>query len=898
MNVIKLFPTLTTSSILAFSFVLPVSAQVIPDGTTSTTVDVDGTINDGDRAGSNLFHSFQEFSVPDGGRAFFNNAADIVNIFSRVTGSNISSINGLLGANGTANLFLINPAGIIFGENASLNIGGSFYGSSADSILFPEGEFSATDLANPPLITINAPLGLGIRDNPGDIINQSVADGIGLSVNEGESISLIGGNVRIANGGIIFAPGGRVELGGLTEAATVNFNGDGSLIFPEGIARGDVSVTDSSIIAVISLSSGAGGSIGVNANNFELSSGSSFLGGILADSGSIDAQAGNIVIDTTDSVVIDGQGDSDTGIIADISTNSLGNAGNLDITTDSLTVNSASISLDSDGQGNAGNININARDLVLFDNATLSTSILSSASENANAGNINITTGSLNLNNAGFFSDNPVLGNGGNINIDAQDTVSLANFSQFSLTSAAGGFLTVKTTNFELTSGSSLNVGIFPGNGTIDAQTGELVINATGNISLDNGSIFNQIGTDAIGNTGNITLTGQNISLTNGGLIFNTISGRGNTGDISLNATDSINIDGSGLTGILSFVAAEGQGNLGRIQLTADNISFTNGGRINSLVSGLGNSGNIQIITNNLVLDGEDPNNDLLPSAINSQNSGIGDAGNINISTNNLTLNNGSQIGADLSGGQGNAGDINITASQITIRGQSSRSGLASSISSNVQGTSEGNGGNINITSDSLSLEEGGQISASTISEGNAGTININATNNISIDGGNGTIDSTIAANVLSDTKAQGGSVNINTPNLVITNDGGISTFSVGQETAGNISINTNNFLIDNGTINSTNSGQGDAGNISLAASDKFTATNGSLILTNVGNIIGAPTVGRVGNIEITAREISLNNTAQIQAGAFSGATAEGTGTVSLNATESISFTGNNTGYW
>ncbi len=159
MNVIKLFFGFTTYSILACSILLPVSAQVIPDGTTTTTVDIDGTINDGNRAGGNLFHSFQEFSVPVGGSAFFNNALDIVNIFSRVTGGNISNINGLLGANGTANLFLINPAGIIFGENAQLSIGGSFFGSTADSIIFSDGKFSAVDLDNPPLLTVNAPLG-------------------------------------------------------------------------------------------------------------------------------------------------------------------------------------------------------------------------------------------------------------------------------------------------------------------------------------------------------------------------------------------------------------------------------------------------------------------------------------------------------------------------------------------------------------------------------------------------------------------------------------------------------------------------------------------------------------------------------------------------------------------
>ncbi len=124
-------------------------------------------ITGGETRGSNLFHSFQDFSVGTGNEAFFDNANDISNIFSRVTGGNISNIDGLIRANGSADLFLINPAGIIFGENARLDIGGSFYGSTASSILFENGEFSAADLENPPLLTVNAPIGLGFRDEPG-----------------------------------------------------------------------------------------------------------------------------------------------------------------------------------------------------------------------------------------------------------------------------------------------------------------------------------------------------------------------------------------------------------------------------------------------------------------------------------------------------------------------------------------------------------------------------------------------------------------------------------------------------------------------------------------------------------------------------------------------------------
>ena len=191
------------------------TAQITPDGTTNTTVDVNGndfTIEQGDRAGGNLFHSFGEFSVPTDGSAFFNNAADIVNIFSRVTGGNISNIDGLLGASGSANLFLLNPAGILFGPNAILDIGGSFFGTTADSFLFEDGEFSATDLDNPPLLTINAPIGLGFRDEPAPI-TKSDTGFAPLEVPPEANFTLVGGDINFETIGLT-APGGRVDLGG------------------------------------------------------------------------------------------------------------------------------------------------------------------------------------------------------------------------------------------------------------------------------------------------------------------------------------------------------------------------------------------------------------------------------------------------------------------------------------------------------------------------------------------------------------------------------------------------------------------------------------------------------------------------------------------------------------
>ncbi|MEO0932827.1 MAG: filamentous hemagglutinin N-terminal domain-containing protein, partial [Cyanobacteria bacterium J06641_2] len=349
---------------------LPNNSQVKVEGNVSI-------IEGGTTAGNNLFHSFEKFGVPTGSEAHFNNAIDISNIIARVTGKWISNVDGLIKANGEANLFLINPNGIVFSENARLDIGSSFIASTADSLKFADGnEFSATNAVNKPLLSNNF-LGLQYGNNPGSIVNKSQVAGdnkekIGLQVKPGNSLALIGGDIEL-DGGNLTAVEGKIELGSVAGNNLVRLNqiSKGWDFEYEGIEEfKDIHMSRR---AAIDTSGSGNGEIEIQAKEITLAHESKIWAYTL---GNKDGK--NVLINALDLIVKDGSQ------IA-VSSNAEGNGGSLKINaSESIKVigtanNSlpSGLTAQSYGDGSSGNITINTKELIVQDGGQIVTSTYS-----------------------------------------------------------------------------------------------------------------------------------------------------------------------------------------------------------------------------------------------------------------------------------------------------------------------------------------------------------------------------------------------------------------------------------------------------------------------------------------------------------------------------------------
>ncbi|MEK8015640.1 MAG: filamentous hemagglutinin N-terminal domain-containing protein, partial [Candidatus Parabeggiatoa sp.] len=207
---------------------LPLHAEVITDGTLGTATSLPGPnylIDDslGQQMGGNLFHSLQTLNLNAAESATFTGPNSIANILTRITGGDSSFIDGTIRSKiPNANLYLLNPNGILFGEHASLDISGSFHASTADAIyLGTTGLYDVRTPANS-ILTIAPPQAFGFfDDNP---ISITVQDSF-LQVAEGKSLSVIGGDLQFEDA-TLYAPEGHINLISVASTGKVDFSSD------------------------------------------------------------------------------------------------------------------------------------------------------------------------------------------------------------------------------------------------------------------------------------------------------------------------------------------------------------------------------------------------------------------------------------------------------------------------------------------------------------------------------------------------------------------------------------------------------------------------------------------------------------------------------------------------
>nr|MDZ8017129.1 filamentous hemagglutinin N-terminal domain-containing protein [Nostoc sp. SerVER01] len=884
--------------ILFFSNCVFAQSNIIPDNTlgsdrsivtpldTINNLPVD-LIDGGTVRGINLFHSFQEFNVSEGRAAYFLiNSSNIQNVLTRVTGKNPSEIFGTLGiiSDSNPNLFLINPNGIIFGPNASLDVGGSLVATTANGVnLGQTGIFSASEPAKSNLLSVQpSALFFNAVNNQAEIINNSRAISTvlgsalngnpqrqisGLTVLDGKDLSLIGANV-ILDGGFIYAPSGRVELGGLTEPGIVNLDSAGWR-FPDNVARADVSLANG---ASVFMASGGGGSITVNARNFNLASGSSLIVGINRGLENINSFTVNIEITATDNVTIEGTNSSLTGISN--ATQGTGNAGDIVINTGNFEIiGNALIGSFTAGKGNAGNIDIRARDKVTISGIGPESSISSSVAGTAEGrgGNITIQTKTFALNNGQISANSFGRGNAGNIQINAAESFNVKNAQ-------------IATSNFG--QGDAGNI-------TIEAENVDILFDSSLISSTAGGSAL--LGTISSGQAGNILIKGRSLSLTNN-IIQTTTVGQGNAGNIILDIQDNVSLANSFIFGGVAQ-SATGQG--GNVTIESGSLSLTDGSEVNVSTAGKGDGGKIFIntglleITNNSFIgsntlgEGNAGNitiqaRDKISISGNDNGSGItssggesavGNAGDIDIQTGSLLLNNGSIFTGNL--GAGKAGNIRINASNlisasgnysaiatftaaeenagnITIEAKNASVYFEGTVVQSVAGSNsqgkvsdgEGKGGDITIKARSLSLSNDAYLQSSAFGQGNGGNIFVEVQNDISLS------NSFIDSGVVERATGKGGDINIQADSLFLADNSFVNSSSAGKGNPGNISIKLGNTLRSNNSTIGTASTQSSGGAINITAQD-IRLRGDSDIRTNV--LSGA---GGGGNITLTAGTI------------------------------------------
>lgn len=865
------------------------------------------TITGGTRpsGGPNLFHSFGDFNVGGGDIANFlnNTGLPTSNILGRVTGGTISNIDGTIQTTGfgSANLFLMNPSGIVMGPGASLNVGGSVSFTTAQYLRLLDGLSNGAlfyaspgndGLANN-ILTISAsafeflsasPAGYGFLTAPDPNATITV-QGSNLAVPSGQSISLVGGKVIIEGGAQLSSPSGTITLGSAASPGEFDVATLGSLPNVDG-----ASFTTS---GSVSLAAGSG----INVSGPRT---------VFIQGGQLVLSVNNATLSTSEAPA-----SPDTIVLGPGSSILTANTGtepgaNVQTTVGDFRIDGSSITTVTSGSGAGGTVQLQADSLTLENGAAIVTATVDG---DGPGGDVTLSVGSATLSGGSQLVSQSqtftpeALGRGGQLTIQgvpgaesgAASSVALSGDS-FLLSSSFGtgegggvtilsqsltmdgAGTTVKAEAADVGRGGDIVVGIrdaaFSGGATIQTVTGSADPNApaaatvtvqglSGTESMadavDLSGTNSGINSDTTGvaRSGDVAVHARTITLREGAVIQTGTS-------LNTGAGGTVTIDAGTLTisseaRITSLSAA---GNAGQITITADQVTM-NDVSIESSTSSSGRGGDVVLDVGTMTLSNG--------AAINSSTSSAGQAGDITMHVGTLSLAGGSRVSSASTGTEivtnqdrttqppGTAGNVSITAT----------SGFTSDASTLATSAEANRGGDIAITAHSVHLSNGtvitansngpltvthlvldgnGQLVEQVVGDGNAGNIRIESDSTVLIEQSSVTTEAS---------QASGGQITINAPDMIRLIDSPISTSVAGaaeDSNGGNISIDPD-FVVLQGSQILAQAFAGNGGAIGVTA---------GLFLADPASVVDASsTLGVSGTVQINA---PINNLSSVVA--------------------------------
>lgn len=819
---------------------LPAPSVVTPAGLTQQ-------ITGGTQAGGNLFHSFAQFSVGAGETAWFDQAGGIDRIFARVTGPWRSDIQGTLRANGSTDLYLLNPNGITFGPNAALNLGGSFIASTAQSLSFGDGSLWHTQPGlSSPLLSISVPVGLQLGSSSGtlrvegpgnDLLDGAISGGIfranrpdGLRVSDGKTLGLVGNGLELA-GGNVSAFAGQLQLWSASQGE-VKLTGSGnSISFAEGtvpLAWSDITLSQA---ASADVSGAQAGQLTAQGKTIRLLDGSA----LLADTQGA-GNGGLLSVQASEAFLIDGFEPTSSfnrpfasGILAVSRPGSSGQGARVQVETPLLRLtNAGRVTTGTASAAQSGDLTIQATRVQVQGPSTAGTTLFGGIWNSV-------------------FNQAGATGKGGNFIVNA-DSIELIN----------GGFLSNETYGFG------------PG-GLLTVNTNSLLSSGLSPDKIPSGFYGSTGSTGKLATAGTIAINAQSILMNDGANLNNLAYGSGNGGAINIKA-DSLELVGTssiGPTSISAIVLAGASGNAGSINLDVNTLRLSEGAQISTSTFGQGNGGLLNVQAQQIELSGESSSGSLATSLLAQVEPGAtGRGGDIFVVTDQLNINNGSNISTGTFS-SGNTGSLSIQAKDIEISGIRQSGRGSSGIFVNVLRGASGNAKTLTLETERLTLKDGGQIASGTAGTGSAGNVVVNASDWIHVTGQSNFVQqsdgsllnrqSAILASALVDTGSGGGIV-ITTPRLLIDQGATVSASNfpsisstdpslIGKGAAGSIEVVSDVISLDTGGTLSTASAGGDRGNITLNTG-VLVMRRGSGITTNAqGTATG-------GNILINAKYV------------------------------------------